>query len=105
MVDIISKSMVETINLEMNFNDTFKSITVLGGVICLLVGYKSTLSYLKTRKELETKNKELEIKNKELEIKNKELEIKNKEIEITFKIAQLNNENQLKIAELQNKKS
>ena len=98
MVDIISKSMVETFNLEMNFNDAFKSIRVLGSVICLLVGYQSTLSYLNTKKELETKNKELEIKNKELEIKNKE-------IEITFKIAQLNNENQLKIAELQYKKS
>ena len=84
MVDINNKSIVETVKLEMNFNNPFKSIALLGGVICLLVGYQSTLSYLKRKKELETKNKELEN---------------------TYKMAQENNETQLKIAELQNTKS
>ena len=119
----------------MNFNDTFKSIAVLGGVVCLLVGYQSTLSYLKIKKELEIKNKELETKNKEIEniykmaqehnethfkitqLNNEtQLETKNKELENIYKmtqennetqlkITQLNNETQLKIAELQNTKS
>ena len=79
----------------MNFNDTFKSIAVLGGVVCLLIGYQSTLSYLKTKKELETKNKELENTYKMAQENN----------ETQLKITQLNNETQLKIAELQNTKS
>ena len=109
MVDINNKSIVETVKLEMNFNNPFKSIALLGGIICLLVGYQSTLSYLKTKKELETKNKELETKNKELETKNKELEniykMARENNETQLKISKLNNETQLKIAELQNIKS
>lgn len=95
MVDINNKNIVETVKLEMNFNDTFKSIAVLGGVVCLLIGYQSTLSYLKTKKELETKNKELENTYKMAQENN----------ETQLKITQLNNETQLKIAELQNTKS
>ena len=102
MVDINNKSIVETVKLEMNFNNPFKSIALLGGVICLLVGYQSTLSYLNTKKELETKNKELETKNKELENIYKMAQDNN---ETQLKISKLNNETQLKIAELQNIKS
>jgi hypothetical protein len=95
ILDINNKNIVETVKLEMNFNDTFKSIAVLGGVVCLLIGYQSTLSYLKTKKELETKNKELENTYKMAQENN----------ETQLKITQLNNETQLKIAELQNTKS